>query len=192
MSQVAIEDRLNQIQEIILSKQFLNSENLGGEVSFYIFDYEPEDELKVREYVDVLENSIQKKHKNIQVTNINLLHVLVDYLKSRNYLDKSIQLQQKKGDNSLFSALKGPLHVDNFTPYLVENYAIETSDIIFITGVGSVWPLLRAHNLLNSLHAKLGHKPLVLFYPGYFDLQTMKLFGKIPSNNYYRAFKLVP
>lgn len=192
MSQVAIEDRLNQIQEIILSKQFLNSENLGGEVSFYIFDYEPEDELKVREYVDVLENSIQKKHKNIQVININLLHVLVDYLKSRNYLDKSIKLQQKKGDNSLFSALKGPLHVDNFTPYLVENNAIETSDIIFITGVGSVWPLLRAHNLLNSLHAKLGHKPLVLFYPGYFDLQTMKLFGKIPSNNYYRAFKLVP
>lgn len=43
MSQVAIEDRLNQIQEIILSEQFLKSQNLGGEVSFYIFDYEPED-----------------------------------------------------------------------------------------------------------------------------------------------------
>lgn len=192
MSQVAIEDRLNQIQEIILSEQFLKSQNLGGEVSFYIFDYEPEDELKVREYVDVLENSIHKNFKNIQVININLLHVLVDYLKGRNYLDKSILLQKNKGDNSLFSALKGPLHVDNFTPYLVENYAIETSDIIFITGVGSVWPLLRAHNLLNSLHAKLGHKPLVLFYPGHFDKQTMSLFGKIPSHNYYRAFKLVP
>lgn len=192
MSQVAIEDRLNQIQEIILSEQFLKSQNLGGEVSFYIFDYEPEDELKVREYVDVLENSIHKNFKNIQVVNINLLHILVDYLKCRNYLDKSILLQKNKGDNSLFSALKGPLHVDNFTPYLVENYAIETSDIIFITGVGSVWPLLRAHNLLNSLHAKLGHKPLVLFYPGHFDKQTMSLFGKIPSHNYYRAFKLVP
>ena len=192
MSQVAIEDRLNQIQDIILSEQFLKSQNLGGEVSFYIFDYEPEDELKVREYVDVLENSIHKSFKNIQVININLLHVLVDYLKGRNYLDKSILLQKNKGDNSLFSALKGPLHVDNFTPYLVENYAIETSDIIFITGVGSVWPLLRAHNLLNSLHAKLGHKPLVLFYPGHFDKQTMSLFGKIPSHNYYRAFKLVP
>lgn len=192
MSQVAIEDRLNQIQDIILSEEFLKSQNLGGEVSFYIFDYEPEDELKVREYIDVLENSIHKKHKNIQVVNINLLHVLVGYLKSRNYLEKSILLQKNKDDNSLFSALKGPLHVDNFTPYLVENYAVETSDIIFITGVGSVWPLLRAHNLLNSLHAKLGHKPLVLFYPGHFDKQTMSLFGKIPSHNYYRAFKLVP
>jgi len=45
---------------------------------------------------------------------------------------------------------------------------------------------------LNSLHSLLGHKPVVLFYPGYYDGQAMSLFGKIPSNNYYRAFRLVP
>ena len=65
-------------------------------------------------------------------------------------------------------------------------------DMVFISGVGSVWPLLRAHSLLNSLHPLLDQTPLVLFYPGHYDGQTMSLFGKIPSNNYYRAFELVP
>jgi hypothetical protein len=31
-----------------------------------------------------------------------------------------------------------------------------------------------------------------MFYPGRYDGQSLRLFGKIKSNNYYRAFKLVP
>ncbi|OZB36783.1 MAG: hypothetical protein B7X50_12965, partial [Alishewanella sp. 34-51-39] len=30
------------------------------------------------------------------------------------------------------------------------------------------------------------------FYPGEYDGTTLKPFGQIDSNNYYRAFKLVP
>ena len=75
---------------------------------------------------------------------------------------------------------------------MIEHYNTAENDIIFISGVGSVWPLLRAHNLLNKLHALLGHKPLVLFYPGQYDGQVLQLFGKIKSDSYYRAFRLVP
>ncbi|MEZ4281610.1 MAG: DUF1788 domain-containing protein [Myxococcota bacterium] len=35
-----------------------------------------------------------------------------------------------------------------------------------ISGVGSVWPMLRAHSLLNCLHTVIGKAPLVMFYPG--------------------------
>jgi len=31
-----------------------------------------------------------------------------------------------------------------------------------------------------------------MFYPGRYDGQALRLFGKIKSDNYYRAFKLVP
>jgi hypothetical protein len=37
----------------------------------------------------------------------------------------------------------------------------------------------------------LGHKPVVLFYPGHYNGQDMCLFGEVTSKNYYRAFKLV-
>ena len=38
----------------------------------------------------------------------------------------------------------------------------------------------------------MGHTPLVMFYPGIYDQQSLSLFGKLPAQNYYRAFRLVP
>ncbi|MFP5064749.1 MULTISPECIES: DUF1788 domain-containing protein [Acinetobacter calcoaceticus/baumannii complex] len=187
-----IDDRLNQIQDKITSTEFLTGQGLGNEIGFWIFDYAPEDELKVREYIQFFEEMLAKKYSHLRVLHINLLQSLVDYLTERNFMDKAIQMQKAKGDDALLKALKGPLHMDKFAPYLVSKYATNEQDIVLISGIGSVWPLLRAHHLLNSLHSLLGHKPVLLFYPGYYDGQSMSLFGKIPSNNYYRAFKLVP
>ncbi len=187
-----LQQRLNQIPERILSEKFLQGQGLGNEIGFWIFDYQPESELEVREYLVLLQGMLEKKHSHLKVVNINLLQSLVDYLGDRNFVEKAVQMQKEKGDEALLKALKGPLHMDKFAPYLVESSNANEQDIIFISGVGSVWPLLRAHNLLNSLHSLLGHKPVVLFYPGHYTGQTMSLFGKIPSNNYYRAFKLVP
>lgn len=187
-----LHDRLNQIPEKILSEEFLQSQGLGNEIGFWVFDYDPAAELEVREYIGFLESMLAKKHSHLKVGHINLLQSLIDYLGERGFIDKAVAMQKKKGDEALLKALSGPLHMDKFAPYLVDSSQSEEKDIIFISGVGSVWPLLRAHNLLNSLHSLLGHKPVVLFYPGEYDGQTMSLFGKIPSNNYYRAFKLVP
>ncbi len=53
-----------------------------------------------------------------------------------------------------------------------------------------MWPIVRGHGLLNALHAKVGEVPTVMFYPGEYDGAALKPFGRIESNNYYRAFKL--
>jgi hypothetical protein len=187
-----LSNRLNQILPKIVEGEFLQGQGLGNEIGFWIFDYAPEDELHVRAHIEFLEDILMKKHSQLKTVNINLLGSLIDYLAERNFIDKAIQMQAKKGDDALLKALKGPLHMDKFAPYLVNKFEATKQDIIFITGIGSVWPLLRAHSLLNSLHSLLGHKPVVVFYPGEYSGQSMTLFGQIPSNNYYRAFKLVP
>lgn len=187
-----LSERLNQIPARILSDEFLHAKGLGNEIGFWVFDYDPAAELEVREYIQFLMDMLATKHTHLKVAHLNLLDAVVEYLGDRGFLEKSYELQKKKGDNALLKALSGPLHMDKFAPYLVEACQAEDQDIILLSGVGSVWPLLRAHNLLNSLHALLGHKPVVLFYPGEYTGQSMRLFGKIPSNNYYRAFKLVP
>lgn len=46
-----LEERLNQIPGKILSHEFLQGKGLGNEIGFWIFDYAPEEELKVREYL---------------------------------------------------------------------------------------------------------------------------------------------
>ncbi|MBN3791441.1 DUF1788 domain-containing protein [Burkholderia sp. Ac-20353] len=187
-----LQDRLNQIPDKILTKEFLKSQGLGNEIGFWIFDYPPEDELQVRDYLSFLEGFLDKKHSQLKVININLLQAMRDYLGQRNFTEKAIQMQKAKGDQALLKALSGPLHMDKFAPFLMEHSRAAENDIVLVSGVGSVWPVLRAHNLLNKLHALLGHKPLVLFYPGHYSGQSLALFNKITSDNYYRAFRLVP
>ena len=187
-----LQDRLNQIPDKVLTEEFLKSQGLGNELGFWIFDYAPEDELQVREYLGMLPSFLTRKNAQLKVVNINLLQAMREYLDQRSFTEKAIQLQQNKGDAALIKALSGPLHMDKFAPFLMESSQAAEHDVVLITGVGSVWPVLRAHNLLNKLHALLGHKPLVLFYPGHYSGQSLALFNRIPSNNYYRAFKLVP
>jgi hypothetical protein len=43
---------------------------MGNEIGF-IFDYAPEDELKVREYLHFLDGMLEKKHSQLKVVNIN-------------------------------------------------------------------------------------------------------------------------
>ncbi|MCP5213001.1 MAG: DUF1788 domain-containing protein [Hahellaceae bacterium] len=192
-----LQDRLNQIPEKILRNDFLEGKGLGGDINFWVFDYAPDAELQVREYLEFLKGMLTKKHSHLKLCHINLLQCLHDYLQERGFVDKAISMQKQKGNEALMKALSGPLHMDKFAPYIV-NKLFDSGDkacecdLILVSGVGSVWPLLRAHDLLNSLHSLLGHKPLVLFYPGHYSGQTLQLFNKIPSNNYYRAFTLIP
>lgn len=187
-----LQNRLNQITDKVLSEEFLTNQGLGNELGFWIFDYAPQDELQVRQNITLIEQSIRKRNSTLRVVNLNLLSAIKAYLDERQHTEKAFQMQIKKGDAGLFKALEGPMHVDKLCPFLMEHYHLDDYDLIFISGVGSVWPLLRAHNLLNKLHALLGHKPLVLFYPGHYSGQDLSLFNKLTSNNYYRAFKLIP
>ena len=62
--------------------------------------------------------------------------------------------------------------------------------MVFLSGVGSAFPLIRTHEILNNLHEKLPDTPVVVFYPGVYNLQELILFGLLDAN-YYRAFRLV-
>ena len=45
-----LHERLNKILPRVISDAFLSGSGLGNEIAFYIFDYPPEDELRVRDY----------------------------------------------------------------------------------------------------------------------------------------------
>jgi hypothetical protein len=50
----ALSNRLNQILPRITEEGFLSSEGIGNEIACYIFDYPAEDELKVREHIEMM------------------------------------------------------------------------------------------------------------------------------------------
>jgi hypothetical protein len=187
-----LNERLNKILPRITSDEFLSGSGIGNEIAFYIFDYLPEDELRVRDYLRTLLDHIPKQNPDLRVKHIDLFDFVMDYLKSRKLLDKAIQMQRDKGDEALKKALAGPLNESKLSVVFAEVAKPDQHDLVIVSGVGSVWPLLRSHTLLNNLQPVMGQTPLVMFYPGRYDGQSLRLFGKIKSNNYYRAFKLVP
>jgi len=182
--------RLEKIQPIIASDRFLNRERLGGELPFWIFDYPPELELEVRSYIDDLEGRL--KRKKMKFIHINLFECLIEMLESRNLLEKSFQLEMKKGAEGLKKALKAPLDQEKVADYVSNKIQGDDQQFVLISGLGSAWPLLRGHSILNALHSRLGGLPMVLFYPGTYSGTELKTFGIIESSNYYRAFDLVP
>ena len=186
-----LDERLNKILEKVTSDDFLAGQGLGNEVPFYAFDYPPQDEVKVREHVRFLEGAISKRRPELKVAFINLFELMLEMLKERNKWDQSIEMQAKKGDDYMLKALKAPLDAGKVAKQLVDRYPPNEFGLLVINGVGSAYPLIRTHNLLNNLQPFMGQTPLVVFYPGLYDGQSLKLFGQLGEKPYYRAFRLV-
>jgi hypothetical protein len=105
----SLNERLNKILPRVISDAFLSGSGIGNEVAFYIFDYPPEDELKVRDYLRTLVEHIPKQKHGLRVKHLNLFDLVLEYLKGRNLLDKAIQVQRERGPgNGRWNRPKAP------------------------------------------------------------------------------------
>jgi len=183
--------RLDKILERITADDFLHGKGLGNEIPFYAFDYPPEQELTVREHIAFLLTQIPKRRPELRFAHVNLFDLIIAHLKERGFYEKSLALQRTKGDEALLRALAAPLDAGKLAAVFADQVNPDQQDLVLVSGVGSAYPLLRTHNLLNNLHHRMGSTQLVLFYPGVYDGQSLRLFGTLQDKPYYRAFRLV-
>jgi len=184
-------NRLNKIIDRLISDELLKNKGVGNEIGFYIFDYPPEYELEMRDHIQFILQQLSKKKPNLKFIHINLFELIINYLKKRKLLDRVLQTQLQKKNEALLKDLKGPLDAKRIAKAFVEKAQPDENDLVLLSGVGNAYPLLRSHNLLNNLHALMADTPLVMFYPGIYTGQGLRLFGKLKETNYYRAFQLV-
>lgn len=184
-------ERLNRILDRVTADDFLHGKGLGNEIPFYAFDYPPERELEVREHIAFLLAQIPKRRPELRLKHVNLFDLIIRHLKDRGFYDKAVELQRKKGDEALLNALAAPMDASKLAKVFTDEVKPEEQDLVLASGIGSAYPLLRTHNLLNNLHHRMGSTPLVLFYPGVYDGQSLRLFGTLEDKPYYRAFRLV-
>jgi len=184
-------NRLDKIIDRLVSDELLSNSGLGNEIGFYIFDYPAAYEIEVREHIQFILRQLPKRKPDLRFKHINLFELILHYLKSRNLLERVLDIQTKKGDKELLKALKGPLDAKKIAKEFIDLVPPDETDLVLVSGVGSSYPMLRSHNLLNNLHHLMEDTPLVMFFPGVFTGQGLRLFGKLKENNYYRAFQLV-
>jgi hypothetical protein len=188
------QSRLDAILPKLRSNDFLRSRGLGNEIAFYVFDYPPQYELKMRQHVDFVVEKLTKD--KIRVQHVNLFDMLMTHLEREIGLEDIFEKQRLEGNAQLLADLEGIRKESALADVFVEQANDENADVILVSGVGSAYPLVRTHMLLNSLHAKISTTPVVFFYPGTYDGKSFHLFGRLASDSnqrdpYYRAFKLV-
>lgn len=185
----SIQDRLRDLRSKVRSHDLSQGGGLGNEVNYHIFDYDPEDEQAVMREVA----NIAKSLGNVKVFDIH--DIIIEILKEKNYLEKSFELEQKKGSDFVNKAIMRTLKTDSKNGLIIEKIArgVKKGDIIFLTGIGQSHQIIRAHTLLANLQSVINdtENPVILFYPGSYDGQALSLFNVFPAENYYRAFKLV-
>ena len=186
------DERLNQVLPRVLSSDVLDNRGAGGEIGFWIFDYPPEREMEMRQWLaDVIEPGVRKQRPDLRFAVIDLFEEVITLLEERKLLDKAYDMQLQKGDEALLASLRSILKEDRLAARLVEKTDAAHLDLLIVKGVGSVYPMLRTHTLLSALHPHMRDTPLLLFYPGRYDGLSLKLFNKLSDDNYYRAFRLV-
>ena len=189
-----IEERLAKIEVKIKDTSFLNNKGLGNEVSYFIFDYDPKHEMKVREEIKYLKNKINNNPDlGFKILEFDLYEIILDILRQKGYLEKIFKLEKTKGRDYVKKAITKSLKLSSdsnlIVNYIKDRYTEDS--VIFITGVGKAYPILRSHNVLNNLHQQLDEVPVIMFFPVKYSGKDLVLFNTIKDSNYYRAFQLV-
>ena len=195
MVKLSLDERLNQIEKKISDQSFRRNKGLGNEVGYYIFDYDPREELHVRNHIQYLKNRINESDFDFQIIELDLFHLMVEVLEEEGYLEAFFNLERENGFFEMADSLVETLGLDetNELNLIISRILQEdlTDNVVFLTGVGKCHPIIASHNILNNLHQVLDSVPVVMFYPGEYSGQDLKLFGTMDSHNYYRAFRLV-
>lgn len=188
-----LEERLDQAEAMIQTTSFRENKGLGNEVGYYIFDYPPEQELYIRNWVEYVKRKNENSGDDYRIIVFDLYDIVIDILIQKGYLEKCYQFEKTKGFKRVSKSISNMLKITS-SDGLIVNYIkdhITEKSVVFITGIGKCYPILRSHAVLNNLHQVVDQVPVVLFYPGKYDGQELVLFGEIKDDNYYRAFKLV-
>ncbi len=186
-------ERLDKIWHRGSDEDFLANRGVANEVRYYVFDYEPCDELIIREKIKALKKQNNPDADGFQIVEYDLYEMVIQILEEKGYIEKCIKFEDDKGMEYLYTAVTKMLRLTNDDNLIVSRILENTpkNAVVFLTGVGKVFPFVRSHNVLNNLHQVLDSVPVVMFYPGTWNGQSLSLFGTITDGNYYRAFPLI-
>ena len=187
------EEHFEILKQKIKNPKFLENRGMANEVGYHIFDYPAEDEMYVREQVKIIQKRSEEANDEYKIVVFDLYDIMIEILEKKKYLEKCYAMEKKNGFEKVSNAVSNLMKV-NSTDGMIVRYIKERTPekaIIFITGIGKCYPIIRSHTVLNNLHLVIDNIPVVLFYPGSYDGQELVLFNEIKDDNYYRAFRLV-
>lgn len=166
---------------------FLSNKGLAKEVGIYVYPYDPADEITVMEFFN---SPKMRRNDKFCIKECNLYELLLDVCDEKRITSRIPDMENKKGTTGLIKQLERSGTPEDVVGKMKDRDT-EYGDILLITGVGAAYPYLRARPVLEQIQPVFDKIPVVMLYPGEYDGRGLSLFGKLPSDSYYRAFNLL-
>ena len=186
-----LSDQEEHLFAVLSGERFLKMEGLSNEIPFFIYPYEPEHALDVARGKKRIKNRLASK--GIEVREINLYDLSVEILKQRGDWDEVLEVEPELDKTEFTEMLQSMLNSQHhLAPAIRDRLADGEFDIVFLTGIGEVFPYIRSHNVLNNLQSVVVGKPMLMFFPGRYEQSdtlgsSLVLFGRLKDDQYYRA-----
>ncbi len=192
--QSPIAERFEHLLSVLSSRRFLQMEGLGNEVPFFICDYAPAESVEMAKMQRQLANRLNQQ--GTRVLEINLYSLSIELLKAEGDWDWYLAEEAGMPKAKLLEDIQSILDVETIlVPAMAERMAKEAFDVMFVSGVGEIFPFIRSHNVLNNLQKVAKQQPTVMFFPGSYSHSvasgaSLELFGRLRDDKYYRAFNI--
>ena len=193
MDERKIYERFEELEQRLFSVESLTKYGTANDMKFYIFDYNPKDELVVRQEVAKI------KSGNPNIVKFDLYEMMLQIIQEEGYMDEILSVESDYDKDLLLREVFQPLlsveeNNNSFLEIFKNSVIDDGKSIVLITGVGKAYPIIRSHTILNNLQSIFRRNPVVMMYPGRYEIKnstTLRLFERLDDDNYYRAFPLV-
>jgi hypothetical protein len=174
-------------------------EGIGKEVPFFVVPYSPTEHLEIEAIRSQLINKL--RHKGVRILEINLYdlskelleQVVVDGKSDWDFwIEKEATVSKVEMEKQLQNVTDAETKL---APAIASKISDSEFDVLFLSGVGEVFPYIRSHAVLNNLQSVAKSHPMVMFFPGDYshsleDGASLDLFGRLHDDKYYRAFNI--
>lgn len=186
--------RISRLKDKIQDEKFRHNRGLSNELGYYIFPYNAKtEELELRADIKDLVNQYTLAQDDFEIHEFNLYDIVMDFVENEGFQEGLEEIEEDYGIGGVISQLSETLGIDEDNNEIVDyisKHATKQNEVIFLTGVGEIFPLLRSHKILNVLQQQLDQVPLIMFFPGTYTGRSLDVFDVVHDDNYYRAFRL--
>lgn len=187
-------ERFEHLFSVISGQRFLKKQGLGNEVPFFICPFKPEESVAM----ELLRRQLIKRleQKDVKVLEVNLYDLSIEIFQKEDIWTRILEGESSWSKEELRDLFQTKLDPEtNLIPAIASKLRISDFDVLFLTGIGEIFPYIRSHNVLNNLQSTAKEKPTVMFFPGAYTHSltsgaSLDLFGRLCDDKYYRAFNI--
>lgn len=193
---MTLTERFEHAYQVMVSPRFLNMEGLGNEVPYFILPYTPSDEPRVTDERRRLLNRLRTS--GIAVCDVDLWALACGLWQETGQWEQMLAAEPALAKDVFGEAVGNVISPGtHLSPAIARTVADQDPppQVVLLSNVGRLFPLVRSHTVLNTLQPLLSNVPVVLVFPGSYPQSptqgsSLVLFDRMTDDDYYRAFDL--